>query len=299
MAVAAFGGNATDVTIQGLTIEKFANPAQSGAIAGESSMAWTIRDNEVRFNHGIGVRIGHRMKVLNNRLLRNGQMGIGGVGDNVLVEDNEIAYNNTAGFDPGWEAGGTKFVKTNSLVVRNNLSHHNDGPGLWTDIDNRNTMYEGNRVEDNRRTGIYHEISYSAVIRNNTVKRNGFGMSAWLWGAGILVAASPDVEVYGNTVEGNADGIAGVQQPRGSGAYGPHETSNLWVHHNTITMTDGLTGFAQDFGDYSYYKSRNIRFDQNTYQLGAGARYFAWMNGERTDAEWRQYGHDVNGTISR
>jgi hypothetical protein len=299
VARAAFSGNASDVTIADLTIEKFANPAQAGAIAGESSTGWTVRESDIRFNHGIGLRIGHRMKVLGNRLHHNGQMGIGGVGDNVLVEDNEIAYNNIAGYEAGWEAGGTKFVKTNYLVVRNNFSHHNDGPGLWTDIDNLHTLYEGNRVEDNRRTGIFHEISYAALIRDNVVKRNGFGNSGWLWGAGILVAASPDVEIYGNTVEDNADGIAGVQQARGAGAYGPYETSNLWVHHNTITMSVGLTGFSQDLGDDAYYTSRNIRFDHNTYKLGAAARYFAWRNGERTEAEWRQYGHDVNGTISR
>ena len=33
--------------------------------------------------------------------------------------------------------------------------------------------------------------------------------------------------------------------------------------------------------------------DRNQYQLGTNAFPFAWMNGERTPLEWRQYGQDV------
>ena len=78
----------------------------------------------------------------------------------------------------------------------------------------------GNRVEDNVRMGILHEISYAIVIRNNTVRRNGFGLSSWVWGAGIVISSSSNAEVYGNIVEDNAGGIVGVQQNRGSGAHG-------------------------------------------------------------------------------
>jgi hypothetical protein len=295
----AFGGTATNVTINGLIIEKFANQAQRGAIAGDSTTHWTVAGNEVRFNHGVGIRIGHSMQVIGNVVHRNGELGIGGVGDNVLVENNEIAYNNVAGFHPDWEAGGTKFVRTNQLVVRNNWVHHNYGPGLWTDIDNRNTLYELNRSEDNERMGIIHEISYSATIRNNTLKRNGFGHSVWLWGAGILVAASPDVEIYGNTLEGNADGIAAVQQRRGSGAFGPYEVWNLWVHDNTIISSTGHTGIVQDVGDRSYFSTRNNRFDRNVYRLGSAAHHFNWLDGNRTDQEWQGYGNDVTGAFEQ
>ena len=83
-------------------------------------------------------------------------------------------YNNARfAYSMDFEAGGTKFVKSDGLVARGNFVHHNGGPGLWSDIDNIRTLYEGNRVEDNAREGIVHEISYSAVIRGNTVLRNG------------------------------------------------------------------------------------------------------------------------------
>src|SRR5690606_14643000 len=127
-------------------------------------------------------------RVRNNQVLEQGQLGIGGVGDNVLIAGNEVAWNNTAGFRWGWEAGGSKFARTHDLVVRNNHVHDNNGPGLWTDIANTRTLYEGNRVEDNTGPGIFHEISYDAVIRNNTVRRNARGITGSYSGAaGILV----------------------------------------------------------------------------------------------------------------
>ena len=294
----AFQGSATGVTLRHVTLEMFANPAQVGALAGEQTIAWTVEDSVVRLTHGVGIRIGTQMHVLRNIISGHGQLGIGGIGNDVLVEGNEIATNNQAGFNPGWEAGGTKFVRTDRLVVRNNWVHHNLGPGLWTDIENIRTLYEGNTSEDNLRMGIFHEISYDAVIRGNVVRRNGFGFLPWLWGAGILVAASPNVEITGNTVEGNADGIVGVQQNRGSGMYGPFYISNLWVHDNVVRQTAGQSGLAQDIGDSSIFTGRNNRFERNTYQEACGNRHWAWADAERTWIEWRAAGQDAAGSCT-
>ncbi|MQA28773.1 MAG: right-handed parallel beta-helix repeat-containing protein [Luteitalea sp.] len=298
-ATTAVEATGNQVTVSGLIVEKYANLAQNGAISAEGKTGWIISRNEVRWNHGVGIRIGPGARVSDNNVHHNGQLGIGGVGADVVVDGNEIAYNNTARFDPSWEAGGAKFVDTTNLVVRNNFVHHNGGPGLWTDSDNLNTLYEHNTSEDNERMGIMHEISYSAVIRHNIVRRNGFGFPAWIWGAGILIAASRDVEVHGNTVEDNADGIGAVQQSRGSGKYGPYQISNLWVHDNTVTMAEGWTGLVEDVGDPSYFTSRNNRFERNRYNLGSAGVYFTWMNADRSETQWKSYRQDVSGTFAR
>jgi hypothetical protein len=120
-----------------------------------------------------------------------------------------------------------------------------------------------------------------------------------LYGAGILIAASPNVEVYGNEVTNNANGIGAIQQDRGSGAYGPHEISNLYVHDNVVTMTVGRTGLVQTVGDPSYFTSRNNRWLRNTYKLGPNSTYFAWIGRSMTEAQWRQYGEDVDGVFLR
>jgi parallel beta-helix repeat protein len=288
--------------VRGLVVEKYAVPAQFGAIQsavpgdGPVGRGWLIEDSEVRLNHGAGIRTGEETTIRRVFIHHNGQLGIAGPGGSGgLVEENEISDNNIAGFRWGWEAGGAKFTETTGLVVRRNHVHDNEGPGLWTDINNYNTLYDSNVVEDNFAPGIYHEISYDAVIRGNTVTGNGFGKDAWLWGSGILVSASTDVEVYGNTVTGNADGIGGIQQDREDGPEGPHLLSNLYVHDNTISVERGQTGIVEDIGDSSVFTERENRFESNTYLDTEGNRY-TWL-GHRMDASgWQSEGQDVDGT---
>lgn len=301
VATYAFVGSADDVTIRGLLVEKYAVPAQFGAIQpavpgdGPVGRGWLIEDSEVRLNHGAGIRTGDQTTIRNVHIHHNGQLGIAGPGGtNGVVEDCEIAFNNTAGFNWGWEAGGAKFTETDGLVVRGNRVHDNNGPGLWTDINNYNTLYESNIVTDNYAPGIFHEISYSAVIRDNTVTGNGFGSDTWLWGSGILVAASSDVEVYNNTVTGNADGIGGIQQDREDGPEGPHLLTNMYVHDNTVSVDAGQIGIVEDSGDADVFTGRGNRFESNTY-LNAEGRSYTW-GGKTLDASgWRADGQDLDG----
>jgi hypothetical protein len=205
------------------------------------------------------------------------------------------------------EAGGTKFARTRDLVVRRTFVHHNHGPGLWTDIDNVRTLFERNRVEDNAEAGIFHEISYAAVIRENVARRNGTHAvpEDWITGSGILIGVSRDVEVVGNTVEDNRHGVTAFQRTdRGGGVYGPYVLANLHVHGNTVTMRRGVTGVAtggwQRLVDRATYERRGIRFWSNQYRLlGAGDEWFRWRGGRRTVDEWRRFGQDSGSTFTR
>ena len=298
----AFSGMGADnVRIQGLVVEGYASPLQTGAIRyvnGHDSHGWVVEGNEVRSNKGIGIQAGPLWQVLGNYVHHNGQMGLSGSGGEILVQGNEVAFNNTDGNNPYWEAGGTKFVFTSQLVLRDNYVHDNKGPGLWCDINNIDVLYENNRVVNNDGPGIFHEVSYDAVIRNNVVEGNGFGFTGWIDGAGILVSSSPNVEVYGNTVRGNNDGIAGKHVSRPDAAvanHGPWELRNLWVHDNVISMNVGQTGIVANTGNGEVYSSWGNRFDRNTYTLGGNAGYY-WGENELSTGEWKQAGQDPNGT---
>ena len=303
----AFYGSATDVTIRGLVIEKYANPAQSGAIhaltdPGPLSRDWVVEKNEVRLNHGAGIRLGHGTQVLQNRIHHNGQIGAVGSGNNIVVEGNEIAYNNYAGYDYSWEAGGTKFAYTRKLVVRTNYVHNNQGPGLWTDGDNDFVLYEQNHTAANLVAGIEHEISFDAVIRDNVIENDGFnphGASIW-WGAGIHIDASSNVQVYGNTVKNCMNGIAAVQGNRGSShkTGRPYLVQRLDAHDNTIVQTSGTAaGIAKDeHFDDSVFKSWGNRYEGNSYELAdVDGKYYQWMNAPRTREEWQGFGNDIRG----
>jgi hypothetical protein len=296
---AALTGNVKAVLVDGFIVEKFANSAQRGAIHAQGD--WTIQHNEVRLNHGAGVHTDGG-EVLRNHIHHNGQLGLLGTGNGQLVQGNEIDHNNTAGFSFLWEAGGTKFAVTDGLVVRNNRVHHNLGPGLWTDINNINTLYERNVVHDNTSHGIFHEISYDAVIRDNLITDNGGGEPLAGWGdAGIRIAASPDVEVYGNVLAGNENAIMLIQQVREDwpSPHGPHVLRDIDVHDNDITTSHGgLTGQVDDTGSDASY-SRNIRFRDNIYRLPSlDAEIFTWRGREWNRHEWsKQFDHDTAATF--
>jgi parallel beta-helix repeat protein len=302
-AKGAISSPAPAVTVRGLVVEKFANDAQRGAISGGSD--WLIQGNEVRFNHGVGIQTpdARRVRVVGNFVHHNGQLGVAGWRTSgARFEGNELAFNNTAGFyNADWEAGGGKWTQSTGLVVRDNHVHHNKAVGLWFDIDNRNVTVERNRIEGNDSDGIRYELSYRATIRDNTVTGNGFQEpTGWVNGAGIMVSSSRDVEVAGNLVDRNLNGISLRQDDRGAGSLGPYLVHNAWVHGNHMIMRRGTTGLSSTVSDASAFTGRGNRFEGNRYTIvGPDTTNFVWRGAELTWAQWRQHGHDLGGSYTR
>ena len=268
----AFGGAAQGVVLRNLIVEKYASDAQAGAIYADDARGWRISDVTARWNHGAGLSFGPETRVLGGSFSHNGQLGIAGSGgEGSRIQGVEIAFNNYAGYDPRWEAGGTKFWATKGLIVRRSCIHHNAGPGLWTDNDNVGTIYEHNKVFKNAYEGIKHEISYEAIIRHNLVARNATsGRDNWLWGSQILIQDSSNVDVYENLVESAGafgNGIGVIYQDRGSGAYGRWQAVNNSVHHNRIVHRGrrGRNGIVTDTGDDRFWRDAGNSFDSNTY----------------------------------
>jgi hypothetical protein len=140
-------------------------------------------------------------------------------------------------------------------------------------------------------------VSCDAVIRDNTALGNGFSRNAWVDGAGILVMNSPNVQVFGNVVRNNNDGIAGIHSTRSHSVDRRCEIDlkNFWVHDNTIEMKVGHTGVVWNV-DHDLVKGPwNNRFDRNTYILPNDGQFYQWGS-EMTTTEWKAAGQDKNGT---
>jgi parallel beta-helix repeat protein len=139
--------------------------------------------------YGIALK-GQAPVVRNSRALDNGRFGISSASSvNALIENTEIAGNNTRLLDPA-TAGGTKFSRTLGLVLRGNYVHHNFGRGIWFDVDSYGALVEGNTS------------SYNLDYAFSTGHRFPVG-------DGIRVEISCHVQVIGNTVVGNqGPGIA-------------------------------------------------------------------------------------------
>jgi len=318
----AFTGSADDVRIQGLIIEKYATPGREGAVnarigrIGSAGERWIIARNEIRYNHGYAIKIEADMLIQENYLHDNGHMGLGTVADNVRIQWNEISYNCRAGFKcMGWSSGGIKLDFSDHVIVRWNEVHHNFGHGIMVDCGSVDALIEHNTVYDNEGIGIQHEISGSATIRWNDVRNNGYpipgpGDERYEYEfQGILILNSEDSEVYENTLVGNADGLVARQDQRPRLEYGEGHICDGWydlrdanVHDNYVELSGDATAGIDLSGisDYSYFWSKNNRFEGNDYVIDGGEDHavFRWLERLVTAAQWVDAGQDATGTFT-
>jgi parallel beta-helix repeat protein len=304
----AFRSAASNVTIKNLIIEKYASAPQTGAVQGRDGANWTIENCEVRLNSGAGIGVGEAAVVRKSDIHHNGQVGIGGVGKNIQIEDNRIWANNTRGFDFTWEAGGAKLALAVGASFRRNQVQDNIGPGLWCDIDCRDAIFESNVVERNYDAGIFYEISSNAVIRDNVVKHNGIGRRGWFWGADILVAASQNVEVIDNTltVSPTGCGIILIDQSRQKPNGEKYKTKNDTVRNNKMLFegaacAGGVSDARQGDENFDIITQGANTFDANSYQVSKTSRApprFVWGHAVFDWFGARGAGMEQNGQLS-
>ncbi|NUU31983.1 right-handed parallel beta-helix repeat-containing protein [Arthrobacter sp. C9C5] len=315
----AINSSVSGVTLSGLTFTQFASPSQKGAVVAGGT-DWVIENCTFKRNHAIGLQLANaaRARIRNNAMIENGQLGMGHyASNNTIVENNEIARNNTAGYwGADWESGGFKATYSNSVMFRGNNVHDNRGTGTWFDINNMNATILGNSINNNYADGIRYEISYKALISDNRLAGNGYGLAAGdgrgsdysLYAvAAINVNSSPDVEIRQNILGKNQNGIAAQMRNRGSGSYGAWDLHNLNVHHNDVTLATGTRpgegvqglGTLSPVSPATYYHAKNNRFDYNTYRMDAAARRFSWNKSYMTFASFQSAGQERHGKLLR
>jgi hypothetical protein len=276
-----------------------------------------VKGTEFRENFGVGLGIsGDNARVSNVHTHHNGQYGltvtIPCVGcpapKGVIIEDSEIAFNNTRHLPPGGDAGGTKFsAGTNGMIVRRNEVHDNYGMGLWWDGSNKNARVYRNRIYDNRNAGILYEISFGGTrIHHNKLIDNGMGDGTADWTLNVqLGVASSDgsrggdggIEIYANTIDGAA-------YPLGIVTHGGRPTTKqVHVHDNLLILraASSRVGGADQTGTGEMFRpSAGNRFRANTYRvLDPKAAYWAWNGETLTWAQWQAIGNDDNGDVER
>jgi parallel beta-helix repeat protein len=230
-------GGATNVTIDNVDMKHAANDSQNAAgVRNDGYSNWTLKNSDLSYSHGALVSFvtGTGLNIQGNTLHHGGQLGIHGSTGTLTISGNTIHDNNISGFNPAWEAGGTKHTRMTSLTTENNHVYNNYGVALWCDISCTNWTVRSNRVHHNQDIGIFFEISDTAKIYNNTVWENGWmSNNMGSWNSGIRIANSRNAEVYGNTVAWNASPqIAVTRQDRGNTTW--NEVYGNYVHDNQI-----------------------------------------------------------------
>jgi parallel beta-helix repeat protein len=276
----AFSGRATNVTLDSITVQQYATGRQGGAIHPDrSASGWVVRNVTAVRNHWAGLMAADGMKILGGHYNDNDQLGIGNNAASAIVLDGldsdlstfdgpELARNHSLHESCDWESGGIKWA-IGRITIRNAHVHDNACRGLWADINAHDALIEYNLIENNRHEGIYYEISQDAVIRNNHIYGNGNGGRGWYWAGGITVASSFNVQVYGNRLSGNYNGITGTQQTRADSTPPAHLLDGYDVRDNLVCATRGPhpTGVIADNG--ANLGAREISFTRNNVQPGA------------------------------
>ncbi|MET8076391.1 right-handed parallel beta-helix repeat-containing protein [Streptomyces sp. NPDC005303] len=229
----AFSGSASDVSIRYLTVQRFAAPSDEGVVNHDSADGWVIEDSTIQDNDGAGLMAGARQQVRANCLKNNGQYGMNAYKGNgritgLVVEGNEIVGNNTGDWErrkPGCGCtGGIKFWAVDGADIRGNWVHDNRGTGLWADTNNNDFLIENNVIEANDGAALIYEISYNAIIRKNTIRRNNWVEGRKAADAGDsfpfatiylsesggeprVKARTDKIEIYQNMLENNWSGI--------------------------------------------------------------------------------------------
>lgn len=228
----AFASPVSNVTIQNLTIEKYATSIQNGTVTTRGDH-WIIENNWLDLNHGEAIELNGASNVLVtfNRTTQNGQAGIAaggsGEGKGDIFSNNVVTQNNFAGVAYGFEAGGGKFSANDSLQVINNTFSNNNGNGLWGDGGDTNAIFAGNMVDHNLFNGITYEISHSGRIIRNTLIDNAQAAPSQCIAAHIPI-------LYGHDVCTGAGTCSGASCRACSNG-----RSEIWVHTSDTTTVGG------------------------------------------------------------
>ena len=300
----------SNVVIRGLRITRYVPPEMNAALEGAGAQGALIEGNEIDHNSNgqlrtYGMHLPSSSIVRRNSIHHNGWVGIDGYRcTDTLIEGNDIYANPPAYFeDTVGEASNIKLFDCGRITIRGNYVHDGIFRGIWVDTMRPDVTIEFNRVVNHGRAGIWYEVSYRGVIRNNYVENAGYyqtQLNGWLRGGGIEVSNSPDVSVLNNTVVNSLNGIIGLQaESYRDGPYGKSELRNLLVQGNIIVMPRGQTGITENTGSAEVFTSWNNRFVGNRFELLRNRTPFAWMGRNLDERQWQSYGQGTNDTFNR
>jgi len=204
--------------IIGITFRHAANQAQTGAVC--TGTAGTILQQvRVEWSRGAGIEvIGRHHRLIDVKSNYHGQIGINGRCIYCSLTDVESSYNNRAGHDAFWEAGGGKWTGSRNVRFLRYTAEGNDGPGLWFDGDNIDLSVAFSRFTDNLAAGLFIELNSEGVTVERVTAEHTRRLG-WT-GAGILIQAAGTATITESLLrENDGAGIWLRLDPRATGGF--------------------------------------------------------------------------------
>ncbi len=298
--------SALNITVQGLTWEKYAGGIQHGPVSmghtggSGSASGWLIQNNEARLNSKRGIQAGDTaggaIQVLNNVVHHNGCLGIaGGHLSSALISGNTVYANNTDHVSGSYEAGGIKLVLSSNVTISYNTVHDDEGHGLWSDVNSQHFTFDHNTIYNETGPGIHFEISNYALITNNVAYGNGDQ---------IQISSSSNAVVQNNLLTATSTG-AGIHVMYDWNRNSEHpdfiSPTGMVFNNNVVTIASGQMGSKVENFNGSYSWEVPGMFDVNTYcvpSLAWTEKSWMWGMGNRgiNWTSWQSTGQDSTGT---
>jgi hypothetical protein len=298
--------NAAYVVIDGLTFRYACNACHDLMVQMNSGAQHVLfQNNTVEWANAGGVYAAGSYNVFSNNLVQcNGQMGFSGAGNNQFWTGNQIISNNWKLYNPGWEAGGGKWVHASYCTFRGERSACNKGPGIWFDIANNNNLIERCSIYSNMIAGIQLELNAVAfTIQNNVIYGTqllpGYPNK---YASGITMLDASYNNIINNTIYGcAADGIYLYADTRVSNASGNNSIVNNIIAFNSQAVSgSGGNGYQLYISGQTSAEALSNNQNGNVYWRGSSPRTTFYLYGHSpssTDslATWRSWtGGDAN-----
>jgi parallel beta-helix repeat protein len=251
---------------------------------------------------GLGLGACKHCVVRNCDLSYNGNSGLGmGDCEDCLIEDCRLLFNNYRRFFAGWHCGGMKCIPNNRrcTVQRCEAAYNIASDGIWFDSGNADIRILDNVCHHNDGCGIFFEINKGGgIIANNLVYANR--------GRGIYISGSQNTWIVHNTVASNDGGI--VCMPREA----DWTLENIFIYNNLLinnyvtanNLTRGcdLTLFMGAGGEEGNPGPRRVMTVHSDYNVYANNSWtpllrHSW-NPNNTLAQWRErFGEDLHSRL--
>ena len=195
--------NGSHITIDGF---KFLHGANTYGYKGNLVTGNNITINNCQFlwTANVGFTAGRLSDstVTNNLFAWNGMIGVnfGQRVHSTKFTGNKILYNNWRLCNTNYTACGMKMCVSFDNVISNNISAHNVGAGIWSDISGNNVIINNNIVHDNLGRGIFIETDWDQTVTNNIVFRTW--KLARGEASGIMIAESTNCKISNNVIFG-------------------------------------------------------------------------------------------------
>jgi len=288
---------------------------QAGALGTRCGHHWVIKNNMIRFAHGVGIDFGNEgNRYVDHERGNNGEAtgsgyhiidsnyitdnGGGGTAayfpTHITFTNNVVERNNNLRFvgKKRWESAGIKMHGPNYSVISNNLIRNNYGKwGLWLDQGSGNdTQVHGNLIVGNE-VGFDLEIGTAyqdKLILDNNIFINNKTAIASRESGGIttmnnLVVNSPEYGVH-NTINKNRGGA--------------------WTSDHHYYFNNVLINCGTNMGVYppDFYRSEVRQFDYNIYQEDPEEKRFKILytmySFNDWKAQWSNYNASSNADLN-